>query len=459
MFRIDDDDEISEKSTSKNPRAETLQKLEQQYATKVAKIEKKKADKVADTAFYGQLDKAREEGRNAVSAARGETGSTEKTIGDKFRQAARYTGINKVVDAASSITGKVADAASLTGKAAVNSASSIFKPKEMDNTTRLYSLLYETPDEERQNITRDTIMVTANRDVDNAKTNINDLKIAVTRASPDKKSDLQALLKEAEQKLKNAENKVKELLSIKGNPNDFVNQVYDMDYNKASRPVSSAITRTVKRPFTSMGNMFTSRSSSNSVTQKNTVGSRGPGKKITITFIQDDRNQCFIKDYNLCKVDNVGTELSGVYDDKLVVDGNNKPVKKNIQNIGKNQTVNYNCDSGASRAATVTESDGNENNDTKDNNGNDITTIVTNNNTNNEALGKDDNNTTDMNGAQSPAVEDVLTFEDMKKRINILKKQPGGYNSSKSITRRKSAKPMSKRLLRYSRRSRNSKKF
>jgi len=206
--------------------------------------------------------------------------------------------------------------------------------------------------------------------------------------------------------------------------------------------------------------------SSNSVTQKNNVRSRGPGKKITITFIQDDRNQCFIKDYNLCNVSNVETELSNVYDDKLVIDGNNKPVKKNIQNIGKNQQVNYNqCDSEAAIVKDIkdvnTESKTDVNTEFKtDVNTESKTDVNTESKTDVNTESKTDVNTeskTDVNTESKTNTDDKnnnRSFFDYFKG-----KQPGGYNASKSITRRKSAKPISKRLLRYSRRSRNSRKL
>jgi hypothetical protein len=223
-----------------------------------------------------------------------------------------------------------------------------------ENNNALYKLLYETPEEQRQSINTDKIMVAANQDVNNAQNQIRNLKIAVTRTNPPDANTLQSL-KEQEQKLKNAENKLKELSNIyKNNPNDFVNRVYEYNYNKATSPGLTGL-KNITRSLNPM-NMMSSRASSsasNSVTQKNNVRSTGKGKKITITFIQDDRNQCFIKDYNLCSVDNVSTELSNVYDDKLIIDGNNKPVKKNIQNIGKNQQVTYGCDYGASQLDVI----------------------------------------------------------------------------------------------------------
>ena len=194
--------------------------------------------------------------------------------------------------------------------------------------------------------------------------------------------------------------------------------------------------------------------STNSGTQKNNVRSTGPGKKITITFIQDDRNQCFIKDYNLCSVDNVSSELSNVYDDKLVIDGNNKPVKSNIQNIGKNQQVTYKCDSGASPVtATSIETDTNA---IDVNNAENNKTEVIEGDVSVEDKDKNNDNTEDNNGDVSAKPEDKNNKPSFFNRILGRK---GGYNASKSITRRKSVKPITKRLLRYSRRSRNSRKF
>jgi hypothetical protein len=201
--------------------------------------------------------------------------------------------------------------------------------------------------------------------------------------------------------------------------------------------------------------------SSNSVTQKKNVRSRGPGKKITITFIQDDRNQCFIKDYNLCNVSNVETELSNVYDDKLVIDGNNKPVKSNIQNIGKNQTVNYNqCDSKAipSPVADISTETTTVENAVVETTGDETADAKT---------AADETAAVENVTAENAVIENIVDENADAEKVEPKKKglfpsffkRTGGYNASKSITRRKSAKPMSKRLLRYSRRSRNSRKF
>ena len=321
-----------------------------------------------------------------------------------------------------------------------------------ENNTALYKLLYETPEEQRQSINTDKIMVAANQDVNNAQNQIRNLKIAVTRTNPPDANTLQSL-KEQEQKLKNAENKLKELSNIyKNNPNDFVNRVYEYNYNKATSPGLTGL-KNITRSLNPM-NMMSSRASSsassassasNSVTQKNNVRSIGKGKKITITFIQDDRNQCFIKDYNLCSVDNVSTELSNVYDDKLVIDGNNKPVKSNIQNIGKNQTVNYKCDSEAAIVKDVNNTDVNTEANTEANT--DVNTDAN----------------TDANTGINTEPDDKTTAENVENKSRrffpSLLRRTGGYNASKSITRRKSVKPITKRLLRYSRRSRNSRKF
>ena len=399
----DVDIEIAGTSTPKDPRAEKLKKLKEQYATEAAKIEKKKADAITDNAYYEELDKAREEGRKAVSEARGDTFLTrqqerlaklvpesirnklpKETIGDKFRQAARYTGINKAADAASSLTGKAADAASsLTGKAA-NAASSV--------TGKAANV------------------------------------------------------------------------ALRG-----------------TKLLASPITAPVGYLYNNTKKLFSSNNSStNSGTQKNKVGSTGPGKKITITFIQDDRNQCFIKDYNLCSVTNIANELSNVYDDKLVIDGNNRPVKKNIQNIGKNQQATYGCNGQVPVATTDKDTTNTNDNDaepinadingeaikaeTTANDANDANDAnKTNDNATTIAANEVDNKTTNITELPPPPNDKGLKnnkiIDRVRKVFNAPKQYPGGYNSSKSITRRKNAKPMSKRLLRYSRRSRNSKKL
>ena len=359
----DVDVQIDETSIPKDPRAEKLQKIKAQYANQAAKIEKKKADAVDDNTFYEQLDKAREEGRAVVSDATGNTFLTRQkdrlaTIGDKIRQAARYTGINKAADAASSLTGKAATAASsLTGKAA-NAASSV--------TGKAANV------------------------------------------------------------------------ALRG-----------------TKLLASPITAPVGYLYNNTKKLFSSNNSStNSGTQKNNVHSRGPGKKITITFIQDDRNQCFIKDYNLCSVDNVSTELSNVYDDKLVIDGNNKPVKSNIQNIGKNQTVNYKCDSEAAIVKDVNNPDVNPEANTDVN-------PEANTDVNPEAnIDVNPEANPDVNTEANAEPDDKTTAENVENKSRSFFprfiRRTGGYNASKSITRRKSAKPITKRLLRYSRRSRNS---
>jgi hypothetical protein len=68
-----------------------------------------------------------------------------------------------------------------------------------------------------------------------------------------------------------------------------------------------------------------------------------PGKEITIKFIQDSNNQCFITDYNICDIQNskelikiIETELK----ERLVIDANSQSVRDNIQNLSKIVTPN-----------------------------------------------------------------------------------------------------------------------